>query len=68
MIGIKLNYPAAGIDERLALAETALQFVTEPLAADATGTAGQLAYADGFLYVCIAPDTWQRAVLATWGA
>jgi hypothetical protein len=25
MIGIKLNYPAAGIDERLALAETALQ-------------------------------------------
>jgi hypothetical protein len=25
MIGIKLNYPAAGIDERLALAETAIQ-------------------------------------------
>jgi hypothetical protein len=44
------------------------QLVTAPAAADSTGTAGQIAYADGFLYVCIAPNTWQRAVLATWGA
>lgn len=42
------------------------QLVTAPAAADSTGTAGQMAYADGFLYVCIAPNTWQRAVLATW--
>ncbi len=40
MIGIKLNYPAAGIDSRLALAETAIQ-------PSGTAPAGQVPMADG---------------------
>jgi hypothetical protein len=48
------------------LADTAPQLVAVPATATAVGIAGQLAYADGFLYVCIAENTWQRAILATW--
>lgn len=37
-----------------------------PAAANSTGVAGSVAWADGFIYVCIATDTWQRAAIATW--
>lgn len=40
--------------------------VTKPAAANSTGTAGQIAYEAGFLYVCVATDTWQKATIATW--
>jgi len=40
--------------------------VAAPAAANSTGTAGQIAYEDGFLYVCVATDTWQRVAIATW--
>lgn len=44
----------------------ALSWAAVPASATATGTAGQLAYANGFIYVCVAANTWQRAPLATW--
>jgi hypothetical protein len=37
-----------------------------PLTSGATGTAGQLAYDSGYLYICTATDTWERAAVATW--
>ena len=37
-----------------------------PASATAPGVAGQLRYASGFLYVCVAANTWQRVALATW--
>lgn len=37
-----------------------------PASASATGTKGQFAYASGFIYVCVATDTWQRVAIATW--
>lgn len=48
MIGIELAYPAAGIDERLALAETAIQPGAD-LADFTSGaaTSGQVPTADG---------------------
>jgi hypothetical protein len=39
---------------------------TAPSAANSTGTAGQIAYADGFLYVCVDTNEWQRVAIATW--
>ena len=39
---------------------------TAPGSASATGTTGQIAVASGFLYVCVATDTWERVVIATW--
>lgn len=41
-------------------------FVDAPASASATGKAGQMAYASGFLYVCVADNTWQRVAIATW--
>jgi hypothetical protein len=58
------------LDGRLDTVETALplklEWTTVPASAAATGTAGQIAYATGFLYICVATDTWERAVIATW--
>lgn len=43
-----------------------LAWVAVPASAAAAGTAGQIAYASGFLYVCVAANTWQRTALSTW--
>lgn len=43
-----------------------ITLVTAPASASAAGTAGQVAYASGFFYVCVATNTWQRATLVTW--
>jgi hypothetical protein len=40
--------------------------VEAPAAAGDTGAVGDYAVADGYLYVCISANTWQRATLATW--
>ena len=37
-----------------------------PASANAAGVAGTVTWGDGFVYVCIATNTWQRAALATW--
>ena len=44
----------------------ALIWTSVPGTSSSTGTPGQVAYATGFFYVCVAPDTWERATLATW--
>lgn len=37
-----------------------------PANASSAGVAGTITYASGFIYVCVATDTWQRAALASW--
>lgn len=37
-----------------------------PASASATGTPGQIEWDSGFIYVCIATDTWVRAALSSW--
>ena len=49
-----------------ALNTTPAEIVDAPAAANSTGVAGQIAYESGFVYICVAPNTWQRAPLATW--
>jgi hypothetical protein len=44
----------------------ALSWVAVPAKADSPGTAGQMAYASGFFYVCVAANTWQRMTLLSW--
>lgn len=41
-------------------------WVAVPASAGAAGTAGQVARESGFLYVCVATNTWQRVAIATW--
>ena len=49
--------------------ESLLTFVNAsavPATAGATGTKGMISVASGFLYVCVATDTWERVAIATW--
>lgn len=39
---------------------------TAPTSATSTGTAGEIRYDSGYVYVCVATNTWKRAQLATW--
>jgi hypothetical protein len=39
---------------------------TTPISAGDTGTAGQVAYDSGYIYVCVSANTWKRAALSTW--
>lgn len=39
-----------------------------PSTADAPGVAGMVTYDAGYVYICVATNTWKRAVLVTWGA
>lgn len=53
------------------LTQTALDgklatWVTAPATTSSTGTAGQIAYDSGYIYICTASNTWKRAALATW--
>jgi hypothetical protein len=40
--------------------------VAVPASATSAGTAGQIAYDDSYLYVCVATNTWLRTPIATW--
>lgn len=40
--------------------------VAAPASATATGTAGNIAYDNNYIYVCVAANTWVRAPLSTW--
>jgi len=39
---------------------------TAPASATATGVLGEIRWTNGFLYLCVATNTWQRVALATW--
>lgn len=43
-----------------------IAFGNTPSSATATGNAGEICWDSGFLYCCVAPNTWKRAALATW--
>lgn len=37
-----------------------------PASASAAGTANTITYDSGFIYVCVATNTWKRVAIATW--
>ena len=44
----------------------AYEWVTAPASNTAAGTAGQKAYDDNYLYICVSNATWRRTVIASW--
>jgi hypothetical protein len=42
-----------------------LNFVPVPAAVGSNGTPGQVAATTGFLYLCVANNTWRRVALST---
>jgi len=55
------NYTVDSVDDYFLGKRTSV-----PASASAAGTAGSYAVASGFLYVCVATNTWQRVAIATW--
>lgn len=39
---------------------------TAPASATATGTLGEIRIVSGFIYICVATNSWQRAAIAAW--
>lgn len=39
---------------------------TAPASATATGTVGEVRWANGFMYLCVATNSWQRVALVAW--
>ena len=39
---------------------------TAPSSSTATGTLGEIRIVNGYIYVCVATNTWQRTALTTW--
>jgi hypothetical protein len=37
-----------------------------PSLANSVGTTGQIAWSSGYVYICVAPNSWRRANLAIW--
>ena len=46
--------------------DLALSSPTVPASAAATGVAGTVSWAAGYVYICTATDTWKRVAIATW--
>ncbi len=40
--------------------------LTPPLTTTSPGASGEIAFSENYLYVCVAPDTWKRVILASW--
>lgn len=39
---------------------------TVPATATSTGKTGQIVWDSGFIYICIATNTWKRVAITTW--
>ena len=39
---------------------------TPPASSGATGTLGEIRWTNGFVYICVATNQWQRAALSSW--
>ena len=50
--------------ELYGMAQTAS--ASAPATATSTGTAGTIAYDSGYLYVCVATNSWKRVAIAAW--
>ena len=64
-------YPIEDIQDLTAVDVTAKSLAladlgTAPGSASATGTKGQIVVVDGYIYVCVATDSWKRVAIADW--
>jgi len=62
-VNVSNNLIVTGQSEAQSFKLSALN--TAPASASDTGTLGEIRIVNGFIYVCVATDTWQRAALST---
>lgn len=60
------NVPIGTIgNNSLSTANLIVKSVTAPLTSGSPGVQGQIVYDGGFVYVCVATNTWKRAALSS---
>jgi hypothetical protein len=74
-LAAKADFPAGGVNGQLLsrngtttawLTPTFTASAAAPATATAAGTPGQVAYDSGFVYVCVAANSWRRSALTAW--
>lgn len=65
---IKNNFSVAQTEISALQSNSAISITTTtvPVSNSAAGIPGTIAYNSGYLYVCVATNTWVRASLSTW--
>jgi hypothetical protein len=63
-IGIGTNAPSVKLD--IDGNKIRLRSSHTPVSSSGTGNTGDIAWDNGYLYVCVATNTWKRANLSTW--
>ncbi|PYE87603.1 hypothetical protein [Phyllobacterium leguminum] len=53
-------------DGHLVLAETPILKRETKQSSNAPGKVGEMCWDEDYVYICVAPDTWKRAVLSNW--
>jgi len=62
--GIATSDPTALLDVNSDIVR--LRTAKTPATAGAAGNVGDICWDAGYVYVCVATNTWKRAALATW--
>lgn len=65
-LGIDNSANVNSIDYKLRQLQSKITFGSAPASAVATGTAGSIVVTGGYMYVCIATDSWVRSAFAAW--
>lgn len=63
-VGIGTNAPTALLD--VASNTVRVRTAKTPASASDTGNAGDICWDSGYVYICVATNTWKRAALSTW--
>ena len=65
-VGIIDSADAFSVDYQLKQFQSKVTFTGAPVTATSTGTAGTLIVEGGYLYACIATNSWVRTAVAAW--
>ncbi|MBK9580261.1 MAG: hypothetical protein IPO40_24615 [Fibrobacteres bacterium] len=63
-LGLGTNNPTAMLDVNSDIIR--IRTAKTPASASATGNAGDICWDSGFIYICVATNTWERAPIASW--
>jgi len=64
--GLGANYIYESTSDRVTMLNKFAIASNTPAASDSTGVTGDLAFSTGYVYVCVAADTWIRTAATTW--
>lgn len=65
-VGVDNSEVTTSLDYKVRNKQQKIQITTAPVNPSATGFTNDMIYADGYLYLCIATNSWVRTPMGTW--